>query len=66
MATLYVVNGSKMPSKMYCDLKIMGTNKPAVVDAAYQHAISPIHNHSLSEPGSLKKAIEQTLEIEEV
>lgn len=65
MATLYVADCGKMPSKMNCDLKITGTNKLAVLDLAYLHAISSIHNHSPNEPG-LKEAIENGTETQEV
>jgi hypothetical protein len=61
MATLYVADCSKMPSEMHCDLKISGTNKLAVADAAYQHALSSIHKHSPNEPG-LKEKITNDLE----
>jgi len=65
MATLYVSDCSKMPSEMNCDIKISGSDKNAVADAAYQHAISSIHKHSPNEPG-LKEKITNSLEMQEV
>ncbi len=65
MATLYVSDCAKMPSDMNCDLKITGSDKAAVVDASYQHAISSVHKHSAGEPG-LKESIENGIETQEV
>jgi predicted small metal-binding protein len=64
MSTLYIADCSKMPSEINCDLKISGTDKAVVVDAAYQHALSSIHKHSPNEEG-LKEKIANNLETQE-
>jgi hypothetical protein len=49
MAKQYVIDCSKFPSDKKCDLKISGSDKEAVVDTAYNHAIGAMHNHQPSE-----------------
>ena len=45
MAKQYVIDCSKFPSDKNCDLKITGSDKEAVIDTAYNHAIGPMHQH---------------------
>jgi hypothetical protein len=49
MAKQYVIDCSKFPSDKNCDLKISGSDKEAVIDTAYNHAIGPMHNHAPGE-----------------
>ncbi len=39
----YVIDCSKFPSDANCDLKITASDKEAVIDTAYNHAIGPMH-----------------------
>ena len=57
---LYTIDCSKFPSDKGCDLKITGSDKEAVIDTAYQHAIGPMHNHQPSEDlkGMIRQAVE--------
>lgn len=57
----WVADCSKYSSEANCDLKIKGSDKAAVAEAAYQHAISPTHKHSQDEEG-LREKIESGLE----
>ena len=45
----YVIDCGKFPSDKNCDLKITGSDKEAVIDTAYNHAIGPMHQHQPSE-----------------
>jgi hypothetical protein len=47
------------PSENNCDLKITGSDKSVVAEAAYQHAIGS-HQHAANEPG-LREEIAKTL-----
>ena len=62
MAIKWIANCSKMPSESNCDLKISGSDKTVVIDAAYEHAIG-LHKHNPDEPG-LREEIEKMLEQE--
>jgi len=60
MAKQYVIDCSKFPSDKNCDLKITGSDKEAVIDTAYNHAIGPMHQHPPSEElrNMIKEAVE--------
>lgn len=61
----YAIDCSKYPSDVECDLKITGSNRKAVLDAAYLHAIGPVHKHDASDPdlkANLERMIEEELE----
>jgi len=45
----YVIDCGKFPSDKNCDLKIIGSDKEAVIETAYNHAIGPMHQHQPSE-----------------
>ena len=45
----YTIDCSKFPSEKNCDLKITSSDKEAVIDTAYNHAIGLIHNHDPGE-----------------
>ena len=62
MAKQYVIDCSKFPSDKNCDLKITGSDKEAVIDTAYNHAIGPMHQHPPSE--ELRNMIEQAVETQ--
>ena len=62
MATQYIADCSKMPSESNCDLKISGSDRQAVAEAAYQHAVGSIHRHSADEAG-LRESITDSLEV---
>ena len=61
-AKQYIVDCSNYPSDSGCDLKITSSDKEAVIDAAYQHAIGPIHKNPASE--QLRGMIRQTVEAQ--
>lgn len=46
----WVADCSMLPSETNCDLKIIGSDKAVVIEAAYQHAIGT-HKHATDEPG---------------
>lgn len=46
----WVADCSLLPSENNCDLKITGSDKAVVTEAAYQHAIGG-HKHAADEPG---------------
>jgi hypothetical protein len=58
----YEVDCSKFPSDTKCDLKITGSDKEAVIDTAYGHAIGPIHKNPPSD--QLRQMIRQTVEAQ--
>jgi hypothetical protein len=60
MPTQYLIDCSKFPSDKNCDLKIMGSDKEAVIDTAYNHAIGPMHNHAPTDElrGMIREAVE--------
>ena len=62
MAKQYVIDCSKFPSDKNCDLKITGSDKEAVVDTAYNHAIGPMHKHESGE--ELKKMLRSAVEVQ--
>jgi hypothetical protein len=62
MPTQYVIDCSKFPSDKNCDLKITGSDKEAVIDTAYNHAIGPMHGHQPSE--ELRNMIRDTVEAQ--
>ena len=62
MANRYVIDCSKFPSEQNCDLKISASNKDAVVDTAYNHAIGPMHKHAPGE--ELRNMIRGAVEVE--
>ena len=62
MAKQYVIDCSKFPSDANCDLKISGSDKDAVIDTAYNHAIGPMHKNAPSE--ELKNMIRQAVEAQ--
>jgi hypothetical protein len=62
MAKQYVVDCSKFPSDKACDLKITGSDKEAVIDTAYNHAIGPMHANPPSE--QLRNMIRQAVEAQ--
>jgi len=45
----YVIDCSKFPGGEDCDLRITGSNKEAVIDTAYNHAIGPMHKRQPGE-----------------
>jgi hypothetical protein len=65
MATLYVADCSKMPSRMNCDLKITGSDRFVVEDTAYFHALSSVHHHAEDEPG-LREEVSRMVEVVEM
>ena len=58
--TQYIIDCSKFPSDANCDLKITASDKEAVIDTAYSHAIGPMHKHQPSE--ELRNMIRQAVE----
>jgi hypothetical protein len=58
----YVIDCSKVPSDKNCDLKITGSDKEAVIDTAYNHAIGPMHKHAPGE--ELRNMIRQAVETQ--
>ena len=62
MPKQYVIDCSKFPSAKNCDLKITGSDKEAVVDTAYNHAIGSMHNHEPSE--ELRNMIRNAVEVQ--
>lgn len=58
----YVIDCGKFPSAANCDLKITGSDKEAVVDTAYNHAIGPMHKHQAGE--DLKKMLRSAVETQ--
>ena len=62
MATQYTIDCSKFPSENKCDLKISGSDKEAVIDTAYNHAIGPMHKHEPSE--ELRNMIRSAVEAQ--
>lgn len=61
MAKLYLIDCSKYSSNVVCDLKITGSNRRAVLDAAYFHAIGPTHKHDINDP-DLKENLDRMIE----
>lgn len=59
MNTKWVADCSTFPSENHCDLKIIGSDKSVVAEAAYQHAIGS-HRHAADESG-LREEIAKTL-----
>ena len=62
MAKQYVIDCSKFPSEKNCDLKISASDKEAVIDTAYNHAIGSMHNHKPSE--ELRSMIRDAVEVQ--
>jgi hypothetical protein len=60
----YAIDCSKYPSDTKCDLKITGSDRQAVEDAAYFHAIGPMHRYDRNDP-DLKKKIASIVEEKE-
>ena len=58
----YVIDCGKFPSDANCDLKISGSDKEAVIDTAYNHAIGPMHKHAPSE--ELRNMIREAVETQ--
>jgi hypothetical protein len=58
----YVIDCGKFPSEANCDMKIMGSDKEAVIDTAYNHAIGPMHKNPPSE--ELRNMIKQAVEAQ--
>lgn len=59
MEKKWVADCSTFPSENKCDLKITGSDKEVVAEAAYQHAVGS-HRHAADEPG-LREKIAETL-----
>ena len=64
MTKKYMIDCSKHPNDTHCDLKIIGSDCKAVEDAAYYHAIGPMHNYNRNDP-DLKKNLSTMVEEKE-
>lgn len=64
MTKEYAIDCSKYPSDTKCDLKITGSDRQAVEDAAFHHAIGPMHHFNSKDP-DLKKKISAIVEEKE-
>lgn len=63
MARRYLIDCCKYSSDVECDVKISGSDRKAVLDTAYFHAIGPTHKQDINDP-NLKKNLEQMIEEE--
>ena len=56
----YVIDCSQFPNNGGCDMKITSSDKEAVIDTAYNHAIGPMHKNPAGDQlkGMIRQAVE--------